>query len=257
MPLILRYATPEGPQNGIVHGDDIYRITDGTIFNPFLPITGTPAMPLAEATLLPPVQPGKIVCIGRNYAAHAAEHHAEVPAEPMIFLKPPSALIGHGAAIELPQNAGRVDHEAELAVIIGQRARDVSAEDALDMVLGYTCANDVSAREYQRKDGQWGRAKGFDTFCPLGPWINTDLDPADLAIRASVNGDTKQDSRTSQMVFNVPALIAFISGIMTLEPGDVILTGTPAGVSPLVSGDTVRVEIEGIGALENLVRLRQ
>ncbi len=257
MPLILRYATSEGPQSGILHGDDIHRITDSTIFDPFLPITGTPVMALSEATLLPPVQPGKIVCIGRNYAAHAAEHHAEVPAEPMIFLKPPSALIGHRAAIELPPNAGRVDHEAELAVVIGQHTRDVSRENALDVVLGYTCANDVSAREYQQKDGQWGRAKGFDTFCPLGPWINTDLDPADLAIRARVNGESKQDSRTSQMVFDVPALIAFISHIMTLEPGDVILTGTPAGVSSLQPGDTVQVEIEGLGVLENPVRLRQ
>lgn len=256
MPQIVRYATPDGPRYGAIVDATVHALTREALFGPEPPLPGAAVMPLAEATLLPPVQPGKIVCVGRNYAAHAAEHQAEVPDEPMLFLKPPSALIGPGAAIELPQGVGRVDHEAELAVVIGKRARRVSVPDALGYVLGYTCANDVSARDYQRKDGQWGRAKGFDTFCPLGPSITTGLDPADLAIRATVNGDVKQESRTSNMVFNVPALIAFISDIMTLEPGDIILTGTPAGVSPLTPGDTVRIEIEGIGVLENPVRPR-
>jgi 2-keto-4-pentenoate hydratase/2-oxohepta-3-ene-1,7-dioic acid hydratase in catechol pathway len=226
----------------------------GDIFAELHILPGTAGTLLANVELLPPVQPSKIVCVGRNYAAHAAEHNAEVPSEPMTFLKPPSALIGPGVAIELPANAGRIDHEAELVIVIGRRIRHATRENALDAVLGYTCANDVSARDYQKKDGQWGRAKGFDTFCPLGPWIVTDLDPSDLAIRCTVNDAVQQDSRTSNMVFDVPALITFISSVMTLEPGDIILTGTPAGVSPLSSGDVVRVEIEGIGTLENPIR---
>ncbi len=253
MPKIVRYATPDGPRYGVIVDTTLHELAGDTPFGPGPLAPGAAVMPLAHATLLPPVQPGKIVCIGRNYAAHAAEHQAAVPDEPMLFLKPPSALIGPGAAIELPQGIGRVDHEAELAVVIGKRTRRVNVANALDYVLGYTCANDVSARDYQRKDGQWGRAKGFDTFCPLGPSINTELDPSDLAIRAMVNGEVKQDARTSDMVFDIPALIAFISGIMTLEPGDLILTGTPSGVSPLAPGDTVRIEVQGIGTLENPV----
>ena len=171
----------------------------------------------------------------------------------MIFLKPPSALIGHGAPIKLPPGIGRVDHEAELAVIIGRRARRVRREDALAYVLGYTCANDVSARDFQKKDGQWGRAKGFDTFCPLGPVIATDLDPARLAVRAALNGELRQNGNTADMVFDVPFLIAFISAVMTLEPGDVILTGTPEGVSAIAPGDVVEITVEGVGTLRNPV----
>ncbi|MBN1964444.1 MAG: fumarylacetoacetate hydrolase family protein [Anaerolineae bacterium] len=255
MPLIVSYLSPTGPTYGLVI-DDIIHTWDG---NPFEDAVFTPGRAIGSPdsiTILPPVRPGKIVCIGRNYAAHAAEHQAEVPDEPMLFLKPPSALIGPGVPIELPAGVGRIDHEAELAVIIGRQARRVSRDEALAYVLGYTCANDVSARVLQKKDGQWGRAKGFDTFCPLGPWINTELDPSDLQVRAYVNGDLRQDDRTSHMVFDVPALIAFISDVMTLEPGDLILTGTPAGVSELHDGDTVRIEIEGIGALSNPVILR-
>lgn len=250
---LVSYNTPNGPRHGWLVGDTIHALLTNDIFAGAAMPPGAAIMPLADAELLPPVRPGKIVCVGRNYAAHAAEHNAPVPQEPMIFLKAPSALLPPGAAIEVPAGIGRVDHEVELAIVIGKRARDVSKTDALDYVLGYTCANDVSARDLQNKDGQWGRAKGFDTFCPLGPWIVTDLDPADLAVRAWVNGELKQDSRTSFMLFNVPTLIAFISHVMTLEPGDIILTGTPAGVSPLQPGDTVRVEVEGIGALENPV----
>lgn len=254
MALIASYHTPDGPRHGLV--------IDGTLHawpsDPFTTTDYAPGAPLPDAgtiRLAPPVRPSKIVCIGRNYAAHAAEHQAPVPQEPMLFFKPPSALVGHEDPIQFDAGAGRVDHEAELAVIIGRRARRVSRDAALAHVLGYTCANDVSARDYQQKDGQWGRAKGFDTFCPLGPWINTDLDPSDLGIRGLVNGDVRQDSRTSDMVFDVPALIAFISHVMTLEPGDVILTGTPAGVSQLFDGDSVSVEIQGIGTLRNPVRV--
>ncbi|MBN1564811.1 MAG: fumarylacetoacetate hydrolase family protein, partial [Anaerolineae bacterium] len=200
--------------------------------------------------------PSKIVCIGRNYAAHAAEHNAAVPTEPMLFFKPPSAIIAPGQPIQFKAEWGKVDHEAELVVIMGKTARNVSRDDALDYVFGYTCANDVSARDFQKKDNQWGRAKGFDTFCPLGPWINTDLDPSDLAIGCTVNGETRQTSRTANMVFDVPALIAFISGVMTLMPGDLILTGTPEGVSQLFDGDVVAVTVEGIGSLRNPVEVQ-
>lgn len=253
MSQIVSYVTSAGPQYGIVV-DGVIHALDG---DPFVapPVPGRALLPLAGATLAPPVRPSKIVCIGRNYAAHAAEHQADVPDEPMVFLKPPSALIAQGETIEIPAGVGRVDHEAELAVVIKAPARRVRREHALSYVLGYTCANDVSARLYQKKDGQWGRAKGFDTFCPLGPVINTDLDPANLLVRGLVNGELRQEDRTSSMVFDVPALIAFISGVMTLLPGDVILTGTPAGVSELHDGDVVRIEIEGIGALENPVRV--
>ncbi len=256
MALIVAYSTPTGPAYGLVI-DGLVHAWEGDplVDRPVQAgqVIGTPD----SLTLLPPVRPSKIVCIGRNYAAHAAERQAEVPDEPMLFLKPPSALIGPHAAIEIPANAGRVDHEAELAVIIGKQAKNVTRDAALTYVLGYTCANDVSARDYQKKDGQWGRAKGFDTFCPLGPWINTDLNSADRAVRCLVNGEVRQDSRTASMIFDVPALIAFISHVMTLLPGDLILTGTPAGVSPLADGDRVTIEIEGVGALHNPVRVSQ
>ncbi len=254
---IARFSTPEGPRYGLITGRILYALAGPADTTPFDGRDLTPGErvgPVEKSALLPPVMPSKIVCIGRNYAAHAAEQNAALPEEPMLFLKPPSALIGHGAEIILPPGAGRVDHEAELAVIIGRRAAHVRREDALDYVLGYTCANDVSARDYQKKDGQWGRAKGFDTFCPLGPWIVTDLDPSDLAIACHVNGERRQSARTSDMIFDVATLVSFVSGVMTLLPGDVLLTGTPSGVSPLAEGDTVEVTIEGIGTLHNTVR---
>lgn len=254
MALIAAFATPTGPRYGLVV-DGIVHEWDG---NPLTDRPGTPGQalgPLDEMPILSPILPGKLVCVGRNYAAHAAEHHAAVPDEPMLFLKPPSAVIAHGAPIQIPAGIGRVDHEAELAVIIGRRARRVRREDALHYVLGYTCANDVSARDFQQKDGQWGRAKGFDTFCPLGPVIATDLDPSRLAVRARVNGELRQNGNTADMVFDVPFLIAFISAVMTLEPGDVILTGTPEGVGPLSDGDVVQIEVEGIGTLSNPVEV--
>lgn len=208
-------------------------------------------LPLEAATLLPPVVPGKIVCVGRNYAAHAAEHGAEVPDLPLVFLKPPSAVIAAGEPIQLPPQSERVEHEAELAIVIGRQCRWVQPEEAPAMVLGYTVANDVTARDLQQKDGQWTRSKSFDTFCPLGPWIETEFDPTDALVTCHVNGQLRQMASTRDMVFPAGQLIAFVSSVMTLEPGDLILTGTPDGVGPLVDGDEVRVEVEGIGALVN------
>lgn len=253
MARIARFQTPAGAAFGLIEDDDsVYALAGNPFSGPLLP--GERLGAVESLKLLPPVQPSKIVCVGRNYAAHAAEHSAPVPEEPMLFLKPPSALIGPGEPILVPQSIGQVEHEAELAVIIGRQARRVERSAALDYVLGYTCANDVSARDLQRKDNQWGRAKGFDTFCPLGPWIVTDLDPRDVEVSCRVNGEQRQRARTSEMVFDVPALIAFISRVMTLLPGDVILTGTPSGVGPIVEGDTVEVEIESVGILRNPVR---
>jgi 2-keto-4-pentenoate hydratase/2-oxohepta-3-ene-1,7-dioic acid hydratase in catechol pathway len=223
--------------------------------SPFTDFRREPAdRPLETVQLLAPIVPGKIICVGRNYAAHAAEHEAEVPSLPLLFSKPPSSIIGPGEAILLPPQSQRVEHEAELAVVIGQRGRWISPAEAPGHILGYTAANDVSARDLQRSDGQWTRAKGFDTFCPLGPWIDTRLDPSDALVTCHVNGQLRQMASTRDMVFSVAQLVAYVSSIMTLEPGDVILTGTPAGVGPLAPGDEVRVEIEGLGTLTNPVR---
>jgi 2-keto-4-pentenoate hydratase/2-oxohepta-3-ene-1,7-dioic acid hydratase in catechol pathway len=196
-----------------------------------------------------PIVPTKIVCVGRNYAAHAKELGNEVPAEPLLFLKPPSSLVGPGGLVMLPSASARVEYEAELGVIIGRRAKDVSRDDAPEVIFGYTCVCDVTARDLQRKDGQWTRAKGFDTFCPAGPWVETELDSSALRILCRVNGEVRQDGRTSQMIFDVPALVAYTSRIMTLEPGDLLVTGTPEGVGPLARGDELQVEIESIGVL--------
>ncbi|HEY8183040.1 MAG TPA: fumarylacetoacetate hydrolase family protein [Thermoanaerobaculia bacterium] len=198
-------------------------------------------------------RPSKIVAVGRNYADHAKELGNEAPSEPIIFLKPPSALLSHEGKIVRPPQSQRVDFEGELAMIIGKRARNVKADRWRDFVRGFTCANDVTARDLQKKDVQFTRGKGFDTFCPLGPHIETELDPADLSLVTRVNGEVKQNGRTSQMIFPCAFIIEFITSVMTLEPGDVILTGTPAGVGPLQSGDTVEVEIQGIGTLRNHV----
>jgi 2-keto-4-pentenoate hydratase/2-oxohepta-3-ene-1,7-dioic acid hydratase in catechol pathway len=205
------------------------------------------------AILLPPVLPGKIVCVGRNYADHAKELGNEAPSEPILFLKPPSALLAPEGTIVRPAASQRVDFEGELAIVIGTSARNVKAGQWRDFVRGFTCANDVTARDLQKKDVQFTRGKGFDTFCPLGPWMESDLDVADQRLTTRVNGETRQDGRTSQMIFPPGVLIEFITAIMTLLPGDVILTGTPAGVGPLQSGDVVEVEVEGIGVLRNAV----
>ena len=209
---------------------------------------------LEEVKLLPPCLPTKAICVGLNYRDHIEEMGDKEPAEPTLFIKPSTAVIGSDDFIVLPEMSERVDYEGELAVVIGKKAKYVSEKDALDYVLGYTIANDVTARDLQAKDGQWTRAKSFDTFLPIGPWIETDLDPSSLDITTYVNGEVKQKSNTKHLIFNVPKLISFISHIMTLNPGDVILTGTPSGVGPLKSGDIVTIEIEGIGKLTNRVK---
>lgn len=207
-----------------------------------------------QARLLSPVIPTKIIAVGRNYVDHAAEMGADVPDEPVIFLKPPTTVVGPMQAIRLPPDSDEVHHEAELAVVMGKVTRDVAVEDVGPHILGYTGANDVTARDLQRLDKQWTRAKGFDTFCPLGPAIDTELDPLEgLSIIGRVNGEIRQSGSTSDMVFGVGELVAYISRIMTLLPGDVILTGTPAGVGPIEAGDRVEVEVEGIGVLMNPV----
>jgi 2-keto-4-pentenoate hydratase/2-oxohepta-3-ene-1,7-dioic acid hydratase in catechol pathway len=250
---IARFSYGEGVAFGVVEGDVVVPI----VGHPFAPIERTDvALNLAELRLLAPVLPSKVVAIGKNYASHAAEMGGDVPETPLIFLKPSTSVVAHRDAIASPPSSERVDYEGELAVVISRLCRDVPEERAMEVVLGYTCANDVTARDQQRADGQWSRAKGYDTFCPLGPWVETDLDPGDLAITTRLNGETKQDSRTSMLVHKIPTLIAYITACMTLLPGDVILTGTPDGVGPMLVGDEVSVEIEGIGELTNPVVAR-
>lgn len=209
--------------------------------------------PLKEVKLLAPSLPTKIVCVGLNYRDHAAELKMALPAEPLLFLKPPSAVIGPGEEIVYPALSVQVDYEAELAVIIGKKARNVSQDEAKDYILGYTCCNDVTARDLQKKDGQWTRAKSFDTFCPLGPWIETDLDPGDLKVEALLNSEIRQSSRTSHQIFSPHYLVSYVSGIMTLLPGDIISTGTPVGIGSMQAGDEIEIRIEGIGSLKNRV----
>jgi 2-keto-4-pentenoate hydratase/2-oxohepta-3-ene-1,7-dioic acid hydratase in catechol pathway len=210
------------------------------------------AVPLAGARLLPPCEPSKIVCVGLNYKAHAEEQGKELPAEPLIFLKAPSALLAPGGNVVLPAQSRQVEFEGELAVVIGRRASHVTVADALGHVLGYTCADDVSARDIQKREKVYTRAKGFDTFCPVGPWLETGIaDPQALTIELRVNGTQRQHSSTSDQIFGVAEVIAFISEIMTLEPGDLISTGTPSGVGPLAAGDRVEIEIPGIGTLRH------
>ena len=250
---ILRFRkNPDSPPRwGWLAGDRVGLI-DGSPFSVFKRSEAT--LPLDSVQLLPPVEPTKAVCVGRNYVAHAAEFDAEVPDLPLLFLKPPSSVIGHGEEIILPPQSEDIQHEAELAVVIGQRGRWLSPGDISHHILGFTAANDVTARDLQFADGQWTRGKGFDTFLPLGPWIETELDPSDVMITCLVNGQLRQMASTRDMVFPVTQLVGFVSSVMTLEAGDVILTGTPAGVGPLVGGDEVSVEIEGVGTLTNPVR---
>ncbi len=210
-------------------------------------------VPIKPGSLLAPVTPSKIVCVGRNYRAHAKELGNEVPAEPLIFLKPPSAIIGPDAEIALPPESQRVEHEGELGVVIGKRARSIRTEDAASYIFGYTCINDVTARDLQKKDVQFTRAKGFDTFCPIGPWIETEARVDATSVVVRVNGETRQSGSTADMIWSAAALVAFISRVMTLLPGDVISTGTPEGVGPLSAGDSVEVAIEGIGPLRSTV----
>ncbi|WP_067793739.1 fumarylacetoacetate hydrolase family protein [Actinomadura formosensis] len=252
---IARFSTDDGMSFGVVEENTVAVIAA----HPFGELTFTgQRLPLTDVRLLAPILPSKIIAIGKNYADHVREMGGdEPPAEPVIFSKPSTAVIGPGEAIAYPQKLSeRVDHEGELAVVIGRMCREVPASRAAEVILGYTCANDVTARDLQQKDGQWTRAKGFDTFCPIGPWIETEIDPADLAISTAVNGEVRQDSRTSLLLRDVPALVEYVSQVMTLLPGDVILTGTPAGVGPLQIGDEVTVTIEGIGSLTNRVVAR-
>jgi len=210
--------------------------------------------PLAEVHLLPPSQPTKIICVGRNYVDHAKELGNDVPKIPLIFMKPPSSIIANGETIILPPQSKQVEHEGELVVVIGKRGKNIIAEKANDYIFGYTVGNDITARDLQKTDELWTRAKGFDTFCSFGPWIDTEFDPSDAVVTCRVNGQMRQMASTRDMVFNIGVLIAYISSIMTLEPGDLIFTGTPAGVGALKDGDEVVVEIEGLAELSNPVK---
>jgi 2-keto-4-pentenoate hydratase/2-oxohepta-3-ene-1,7-dioic acid hydratase in catechol pathway len=243
------------PRYAIVEETKAFPLDDGFDFNHVQRSANGQGLNLSEVTLLAPVSPSKIVCVGRNYREHAAELGNKMPEEPLLFLKPSSSIIGPGDSIELPGASQRVEHEGELGVVIGKTARKLSDnDDPLSYVLGYTCVNDVTARDLQRKDVQFTRGKSFDTFCPVGPWIVTDIDPTKVSVMTRVNGEVKQNGNTADMAFPVSFLIRYISNIMTLNPGDLIATGTPAGVSKMSDGDKVEVEVEGIGILENLVR---
>ncbi len=250
----VRFATDEGPRYGVLEGDEVAVIEP----HPFAANRPTgERVPVQGMVLLAPVIPTKVVCVGRNYRDHAAELGSQIPDEPLFFLKPSSAVIGPGEPIRLPVDlSSEVHHEAELAVVVGALLQRVTPEQARAGILGYTAANDVTARDLQRREDQWFRAKGFDTFCPLGPAIATDLDPSDLRIRCSVDGEVRQDGTTADLVWDVAELVSEISHVTTLLPSDVVLTGTPAGVGPLTDGQKVRVEVEGVGVLENPVVAR-
>lgn len=255
----VRFTSGSGQlQWGCVQGEAVVPMAEDPIRAQATAAQPIPAGPTLDwgsvGVLAPPVRPSKIVCVGRNYRAHAAELDNDVPEVPLLFLKPPSCLVGHGGDIVYPTGESElVHHEAELAVVMGRRARRVSAEDAGAFILGYSVFNDVTARDLQRRDGQFTRGKGFDTFGPLGPWVDTDFTPRDQAVTAWVNGAERQRGRLSQMIFGVAELVAFVSRVMTLEPYDVLATGTPAGVGPLAPGDLVEVEVEGLGRLSNHV----
>jgi 2-keto-4-pentenoate hydratase/2-oxohepta-3-ene-1,7-dioic acid hydratase in catechol pathway len=240
------------PRYGLIEGENVSEIS-GPPWSQWS--RGSRSSPLAEVRLLAPVEPSKIVCIGRNYAAHAAELGNEVPKEPLMFLKPPSSIIGPEEAIVLTKYSQRVEHEGELALIVGRRCSQLSdADDPLSLVMGYTCLNDVTARDLQKSDVQFTRAKGFDTFCAVGPHIETALDPSNVLVETHVNGAKRQSGSTSLMTYPPAFLVRWISRMMTLMPGDVIATGTPAGVGPLVAGDMVEVSVAGVGVLRNSVR---
>jgi 2-keto-4-pentenoate hydratase/2-oxohepta-3-ene-1,7-dioic acid hydratase in catechol pathway len=252
---IARYSYEGEVRYGVVEGTEVLELPG----HPFaaagqaLTTTGT-VHDLDDVRLLAPIIPTKVVGIGKNYADHASEMGGSAPERPLMFLKPTTAIVGPDEAIVLPPESSEVHHEAELAVVIGRMCRRVPADQAMSVVLGSTCANDVTARDLQRSDGQWTRAKGFDTFCPIGPWIDTDLDPTGVTVECEVNGVTTQSGSTTALIHGIPALIEAVSAVMTLLPGDVILTGTPAGVGPIRSGDEVAVTISGLGTLVNPVR---
>ena len=250
---IVRFATDTGSRLGILEGNDVLEAR-GEIFGELLP--GRRVASLDEVTLLAPVAPSKVLAIGLNYAAHAAEANLPVPPFPILFFKPPSTIIGDGQPIVLPNDSDKIEYEAELGIVIGKRCRDVREGDEEGVILGYTCANDVSNRNVQMgRSGQWTEGKAFDTFCPLGPCIATGLDPGNLRVSARLNGATVQDSNTNDLIFDVKHLIRHLTAVMTLEPGDIIISGTPAGVGPLKAGDVIEIDIEGIGVLRNPVVL--
>jgi 2-keto-4-pentenoate hydratase/2-oxohepta-3-ene-1,7-dioic acid hydratase in catechol pathway len=253
---IVRFSRERETQYGILEADmvSVLAVDPFTTFaEGRSPERDGRTYPLGEVRLLAPCLPSKIACLGVNYRSHAKEMAHDTPAAPLLFLKPSTALIGPEDKIVMPLNWKRVDFEGELGVVIGKRAKYVSEEESLDHVLGYTCFNDVTERALQKEDGQWTRAKGFDTFAPAGPWIETEIKADDLKLETWLNGELKQSARTSQMVFGIPKLISFISGVMTLLPGDIIATGTPAGIAPMQPGNVVEVRIEKIGVLRNAV----
>jgi len=236
-----------------IHGEVFSGSVERDVIRPTHGQTCVRDYSVAEVRLLPPSVPSKVVAIGLNYRDHAEELGLTLPVEPLLFLKPSTSVIGPQDRIVLPRQSARVDFEAELAIVIGKTAKNVSRDRARDYILGYTCLNDVTARDLQSKDGQWTRAKGFDTFCPIGPWIQTEIDPSDLLIELFLNGERKQRSRTSNLIFSPFELVEFVSSVMTLLPGDVIATGTTSGIGPMQEGDTVEVRVEGIGSLVNIV----
>lgn len=240
----------DAPRFGWMMNDRIGPL-DGSPFEEYRRLEAD--IPVERVRLLAPLKPGKVICVGLNYIDHAKQMEKSVPEIPLIFLKPSTAVIGPGEKIMLPPQSQQVEHEAELVVVIGKRGRWIPAQQAMNYVFGFTVGNDVTARDLQRRDGQWTRSKGFDTFCPLGPWIETEMDAADALVTCRVNNELRQMASTREMVFSVPQIMAYASSVMTLEPGDVIMTGTPAGNGPLKAGDIVEVAIEGIGSLKNPV----
>ncbi|MEQ8895510.1 MAG: fumarylacetoacetate hydrolase family protein [Roseovarius sp.] len=247
---IARYSTKDEVAYGIVEGD-MLRPIKGDLFGDFS--STEDKLPLSSVTLLAPVQPGKLVCVGLNYKLHAEESGVDIPEDPMLFMCSNSAIIAEGETILLDSSDARIDYEAEIAIVIGKKTRNVPRNEARSCIFGYTICNDVSNRDYQKKDGQFTRAKSFDTYKPLGPWIETELDPDNAAISLRQNGEIRQQSNTSDMIFSIDEIVAFVSSIMTLNPGDVIITGTPEGVGPMKAGDSIEIEIEGIGKLANTV----
>lgn len=259
---IVRFSGPPNlglgsdPLFGVLNDKDSILVLQGDpIYSGIVP--QDKSVKLSEVKLLSPVIPrSKVVCIGKNYADHAAEMDSEVPQEPIIFIKPNTSVTGPNETIIWPKMSERVDHEVELAVVIGRICKEVPAEKSADVIFGYTIANDVTARDLQKRDGQWSRAKGFDTFCPLGPWIDTEFVPGNQKITATLNGELKQSANLSSMIFKIPKIIEFVTNVMTLLPGDVILTGTPAGIGPMPAGATISLSIDGLGTLNNKVSSR-
>lgn len=242
--------------------ESFYAVLEGDILRPMrgVPFDGVEqdgrSVPLKDARLLAPVEPSKVVCIGKNYYAHAMElKEGAPPEEPLIFLKPSTSVIGPEDEIEYPPDCKRLDYEAELAIIIGKRCRNVQPGKFKDVIFGYTCLDDVTARDLQKSDGQWTRSKGYDTFCPIGPWIETELDPFDVKVESRLNGKVCQSDSTKSLIHDIDKLVSYITRVMTLLPGDVIATGTPAGIGPMQSGDTIEVEVAGIGVLRNSIRI--